>query len=290
MSDPEVQRNKTGGVVARSSRNDYATTLEPTIRELAPFPASYDVTATQPTNFSEFTYTEFLSGAYIHTQSLDINTRIMDLASKQDCAEDHVARIMEAIGDKYTLDTEIPEKYQGLDHVMFMPGHNMFDIVSMDNVKRAFSDNKRLMLKPHPLTHPDAILELARNLGADRIIPYKLSGNYFFRNAGHIYSTTANEFCVLGFMYKKAVYNMSTFLLEPWGAYYSMARVLFSCEDPYKAMNNMIGCEWSGLVFKDIGNEDHRLRCFFAKALALREHYSPLFGKMPPPMKSNGVK
>ena len=81
LDDAATSRAMLGQRATRARDTARFTALEDMIRELAPFPPSYDVSAGQDTGFAEWRYTDLLGGIYLSTQSTEINCRIMALAA-----------------------------------------------------------------------------------------------------------------------------------------------------------------------------------------------------------------
>jgi ASC-1-like (ASCH) protein len=283
MSDPKTQEMKLGYGVKRSGRNKFAEEIEHLVRDLAPFPATYDVNATQPTNFSEFAYTEFLGGMYITTQSIDINTRVTQAASEVQNSNNDLDKVILGFKDKYELNSNVPVAFQNIKAVAFMPGSNLPHLVSMENLNRALFEDSELMVKAHPMTHPDHFMAMSKSMGLNRLIPKELSGHYFLKQADRIYTTSANEFGVLGVALGKEVINLSQFESEAYGAYFPFMLCLKRKDkDPKVALNNILGCEFSGVILPHHTNIEERIKAFYDKAMELRSIYSPLY--YPPKM------
>lgn len=261
-----------GGVV-RAPRNDWAKSLEPAIRSACPLPITYDVDSTQPAGFSEFSYTEFLGGVYLNTQSVEINARLIESASNVAAVDDHIDRLRQT-GDKYELEStavsEWPKK------VGFMVGHNIFDIVSSEILARTAFENRDFYLKPHPLTNAEYAGRIAHLIGWDRIIKTELSGVDFVRNCEDAYVTTATELCALAVANGKRVHNLSSFFNESSGAYYPINRLLFKAKAPRETLNNIIDCQFSGVLFPWMTDVPGRMQAYFQKALEAREMYRPV--------------
>lgn len=278
MSDPNVQKNKINQL-KRTERNSWAESIELDIREFSPYPISYDVTCTHPTNFTEYAYTELLGGMYLHTHSIDINCRIIDLASKVPSNDDTIYdNLKQLLTDKYFLGNDVPERFKNIDEIIFMPGSNIADIASADMIGRICADEK-VMVKPHPLTNEAFARILAKTCGGwNRIIPANLSGMYFLQNAKKVYTTAASEMSISAYILEKEVINVGAYKFESAAAYYPIARVLFNSENPLKALINIIDCKWSGLLFPWQEDYIERAKAFYAKSLELREIYKPLHG------------
>jgi len=285
MSDKETFKTKIGPFAKRSERNAWATSIEPIVREKAPFPASYDVSSMQSTAFGEFTYTEFSAGGmYISTQSKEINARLIDFASKHDSGklgEEMIQKFIQALSDKYVL-KQTPEKYLGVEHVIFLPGHNLLDLADINLVQRLCQEEDDIWVKPHPLTEPNIVNQIAQKVGWNRIIPKDVSGQTIMNNCKTVYTTTASEFCITGAALGKRVYNISRFECEGAGVYQPFCRVITiaqkrqGIEEAKRILGNILACPWSGVVFEFQEDFENRIDMYFAKALELRELYRPL--------------
>jgi len=279
MSDPNVQKNKIN-TLKRSDRNSWAERIEIPIRKICPYPISYDVTCNQPTNFTEFTYTEIAGGMYLQTHSIDINTRIMQLASEEESDDDSTHdKLKSLIKDKYVLKGEIPNKFKNIKKVIFMPGSNLLPIASSDIVSRICGEDEEIMVKPHPLTNDEFSKMISSNCGGwNRIISPDLSGLYFLQNAEKIYVTTCSEMATLAIILGKEIENISAYKFESTGVYYPVSRILFSAKDPLKKLINMVNCKWSGLLFPWQTDYIERAQAFYDKSIELKKIYRPLHG------------
>jgi len=278
MSDPNVQKKKIN-TLKRSKRNSWAEKIELDIRKISPYPISYDVTCNHPVNFTEYTYTELLGGMYLQSHSIDINTRLLQLASEEhsDDMSTH-DKLKELSIDKYSLGEEIPKRFQNVEDIVFMPGNNIADIASVDIIGRVCSDEK-VMVKPHPLTAEGFLAVLARTCGGwNRLIPMDLSGVYFLQNCKRVYVTTNSEISISGFILGKEVINVSAYKYESAGVYYPISRILFNSENPIQSLVNIVNCKWSGLLFPWQEDYIERAEAFYTKTLELREIYKPLHG------------
>lgn len=281
MSSQDTHKDRLGGQITRSNRNAWAEKLEPIIRSMSPFPITYDVCSTQPTNFSEYTYTEFAGGVYVATQSVEINARIMKEAAATECDTDSVAAEWEAIiQDKYELE-DAPGDFP--ETVIFMPANNCLELISYETLSRVSHENDQVRVKPHPLIDPEANKTIASKVGWNKMIPPKSSGMQYLKNAKEIYAASCSELSILGALLGKKVHNIGVFFHEAEGAYYPMTRAMFLSEDQRDTVLRMAACEFSGLIFP-WHTEDQvkdRLEKFFAKSLELREIHSPLHVRFP---------
>jgi hypothetical protein len=288
MSDEKTfGEGKIGPYISRSKRNNWATDQEATLREKCPdfYYISYDVSANQANNFSEYTYTEFPGGGlYSCTQSREINCRLIDFASKEDSGEEGekaLEHFVNALCDKYDL-LDIEEKYQGIDHVVFMPGHNLLDLADVDLVLRLINETDDVYIKPHPLTIGEAIHGLAGKVGWNKILPKDASGVKLLENCTHVYTTTASEFSITGVALGKNVTNISRYQSEGAGVYQPFSRVLtigqkrHGIDEAKRLLGNILACKWSGLYFDWQDDVEERMDAYFKKTQELRELYRPL--------------
>lgn len=283
MSSKETQYSKIGPLAKRSVRNAWAESIEPLLRDLAPFPISYDVLNYSPyltsINFSEYTYTELLGGIWVGTQSGEINCRMLMQASLEPYPELSLDTIQQIMGDKYTLSSDLG-KWKHVKKVMFVPGHNLLGIASHEIMSRIIFENDDIYIKPHPITNEDTINLLGKKFGWNKIIDKDLSGNTLLAQCDEVYTTSASEMSITGTLLGKPVYNITNFLMEGHGAYFPISRLVFLAKQQIKqaqqALHNIFSCPWSGVILPCHANVEERIRSFYAKSLEFRELYKPL--------------
>jgi hypothetical protein len=283
MSSPETHKKRLADMVTRSERNQWAESMEPLIREMAPFPTSYDVAATQKTNFAEFTYTEFAGGVFLTSQSIDINTRLLNLALQEGGDTNPIEQNWPSmIVDKYELYKE-EEDYIYPETMIFTPANNAFDLLSWETVCRVCHENDDVRVKPHPLCDADGVKQIVDRVGWNKIIPKGHSGMDYMINSSEVYGTSCSELTVTAALLGKKVRNVGNFFHEADGAYYSITREIFLNEDQQAAVLNMAACEFSGLIFPWQSEEEIKTRIakHYEKALELRKAYSPLYVMYP---------
>lgn len=282
MSSQDTHNERLGGQITRSDRNKWAEKLEPIIRAKSPYPITYDVCSTQPTNFSEYTYTEFAGGVYLSTQSIEINARIMDEASRTDGEVEHIGDLWkEIITDKYNLDET--QAFDFPEIVVFMPANNCLELVSYEVLSRAVHEDDRVRVKPHPLIDEDANKAIASKVGWNKMIPPKASGMQYLKNSNEIYAASCSELAIIGALLDKKVHNLGVFFHEAEGAYYPMTRAMFLSSNQRDTVLRMAACDYSGLIFPWHSEQEatDRIDKFFAKSLEMRRIHSPLHVKFP---------
>lgn len=288
MSDEKTFNDtKIGPYAKRSARNNWAASQEQTLRSKCPpfYYTSYDVSANQGNNFSEFTYTEFPAGGlYASTQSREINCRIIDFASKEKsgkAGEEALSNFISNFSDKYMME-EVDDQYKGLENVIFMPGHNLIDLADIDYVLRIVNETDDVFLKPHPLTANEAIHGIAGRVGWNKIIPKYVSGAKLLENCTNVYTTTASEFSITGAALGKTVHNISKYQSEGAGVYQPFSRIMTitqrqrGIKEAQRLLGNILACKWSGLFFEFQDDVEERMDAYYSKSLELRELYRPL--------------
>lgn len=280
MVDPKVQESKIGTYANRSNRNVWAEQHESMIRELAPFPISYDVSQGQPTNFSEYTYTEFIGGIWVATQSLELNCILMQEASMVECKDftKKEKEYVEILKDKYTLNT-CSSIY---DKVCFLPGHNLLDVASVELTSRLAHEEDDVVFKPHPITNAEAIKLIANRVGWNKIVSKDISGMQILATASEVYTTSASEMSITGTLLRKNIFNVSNFFNEGSGVYHPISRILFYYCKRYgniaalQALINILECDFSGIILPTHSNIEDRVSKYYKKSIELRSKYKPL--------------
>ena len=283
FSGRKMQSNEIIGDVQQSERNNWGKTIEDKIRDASPYPISYDVDSTQNSDFSEFSYTEFLGGVYLNTQSIEINTRLIKLASKVKANDDNnLLELKNITQDKYILNEVELDESEYPKHVGFMVGHNLFDLVSKETLSRVAFENKDFCLKLHPITCEEYGRLVANVVGWNRIIDKNLSGVRLVENCDVAYVTTATELATVAVLNNKEVINLSNFFKESIGAYYPINTLYFKEKEKEKRIdiiNNILNCKWSGVLFPWMDDIDERIEAYFDKALELKELHSDMATK-----------
>lgn len=290
MSDSKVQFAKIGNFAKRSSRNKFAEECEPRIRELSPYPISYDVSQVQPCNFSEYSYTELLSGFWIYSQSLDVNCRLIQDACNYE-SETPIA-LESFIDDKYSMSGDI-SKYKHIKKIVFLPGHNMLDVASVEVIARLMHEDDNVYLKPHPITNDESLQLFATRFGWNKIIDKSVSGNRLLSNCDVVYTTSASELAMTATILGKEVINVSNFFNEGSGSYHAISRVIFlahkhkGVEEAQRLLKNLYACPWSGVISKQSDNVTERIKNYYEMSLEYRDRYKSLASpKGNPPKKS----
>lgn len=263
----------------RSTRNLWAEKYEDLVRNIAPFPISYDVDCTQGLDWSEFTYTEYVGGMLIKSQNIETNTRLFLAASEVEAKKDNLEEMRKLCVDKYDLKNF--EKAPIIKDIGFMVGHNMFDLVSSEIVSRIAFENDDFKLKLHPLTNKEYAGKIAHFIGWDKIIMANYSGVELLRNCETAYVHSATEMCSMAVALGKKIVNIGNFFNEAGGVYYGINKLLFKSEDPQKTLNNIIDCEFSGIIMPFMQEDEikYRMEKYFEKALEIRKMFKPIASK-----------
>ncbi len=285
MSDQFNERTKIGPYAKRSLRNEWACSIEELVRSLSPWPITYDVSSIQSTDFGEFTYTEFAGGGlWITTQSREVNCRLIDFASKIDSGkegQEFFEKFIHYFSDKYDLE-ELEDKYKDIKHAVFLPGHNLLDLIDISALEKLLREEDDVMVKPHPLTHNDALKMISGRCGWQKVLPKNVSGSKLLEQCDTVYSTTASEMIITGASLGKTVYDISLWSASGAGVYQPFHRIITYLqkregkEAAKKAIANILACPWSGVVFEFMPDYEERMKLYFDKALELRELYRPL--------------
>lgn len=261
----------------KNKPNNFQKKFEAYLNNVSPWPISYDVDSTQPINFTEFSYTDVFGGFYLNTQSIEINCRVMEAASKEYC-DDWLLfdTLKNSISDKYEL-RSLSDVKDNLK-ILYMVGHNMFDMVSSEIMGRlAHEEGLDFCVKLHPLTDYDHTKKIARIVGWNRIVPPNLSGYAFLDKASIVYTTTASEFTMSAVLKGKEIINVSNFYNESSGIYYPISRLLYNSDNPKQILNNILNCPWSGLISQFIQDDAKvRMEKYFEKAFELREKHGTI--------------
>lgn len=261
---------------------------------MAPDIPSYDVHSVQGADFSEWTYTEGLGCFHCSTQSMEINARLMLEASTWDgpIDVDYSDQIARKTKDKWSLQ-DVSESEQGVK-VFFPPGGNLAFMVSVDNVRRAFSNDPAWRIKPHPVTTPPDLRHFLLQYGAQRVYSHEASGMAILRAADAVGYTTTSEMGIVAMLLDKPAQDFTLFENECAGRYHPIyLAIRRSSENVGSVINRIVNCPWSGMVPLTMTSKKatERFVAYKEKTLALREMYAPLTHRPNyPAPPSNGSK
>lgn len=285
MSDQQVQFEKIGTLATRSSRNKWAETVEPIVRQASPFPISYDVTVFSKNmsnlNFSEFAYTELLGGLWVHPQCMDITCRMIQDASRVPSEPLEQEVIEQILSDKYDLNQDLG-KWSSVKKVVFMPGHNLLPIASQELIGRIMFEQDDVYIKPHPITHDEIIKRFGEQFGWNKIIDKTISGDKLLKQCEVVYATSCSEMTISGALMGKPVINVSNFTFEGYGVYLPFSRLIWKMQPELgiratqEMIHRVLRCSWSGVYFPFTNDIESKVEEYFRTALEYRERFKPL--------------
>lgn len=285
MTDPTIQQKKIGNL-KRSTRNSWAESVEVKVRNLCPFPVTYDVGQIQDSRFSEFTYTELLGGMWVCTQNRDMNCRIAAHQATPEVGmkiqDISLQNIQEMISDKYDLKDE-EHQFTGAKKVVFLAGNNMMDVASVENLTRLCHEDDEVILKPHPITNDETLGFLGSRFGWHKIADKNLSGYRMMMDADYVWTTTASEFSMSATAMGKKVYNISNFFNETLGAYYPISRLLFlahkvSVKEAQQCLVRLFSNN-TGIITPFHEDLDDAILSYYKYSLDMRNQYAQFMDK-----------
>tara|TARA_R110000744_G_scaffold306904_1_gene415116 strand:+ start:2044 stop:2931 length:888 start_codon:yes stop_codon:yes gene_type:complete len=264
--------------VTRTARNDWMSEIEATIVDRSPYPTTYDVGVVQSTNFTEFTYTEFLGGALLRSQNSEINARIMEDAAAVDTEVNRLDMLSSTLVDKYELGRFEGFKGDFPKSIYLPPGGNVMWMVDQNKVAQAMFEDDSMMIKPHPLTTPEDIGMFKGMFGATRIIDIDVSGVALLKNCEVAGVTSASELCAMAVLFGKDIKNFGAYTAESAGCYFSINRQLFAAKNQktrLRRMNNMIENKASGIIFPWMDDINERIDAFNEAAIKMKNTLRP---------------
>ena len=246
---------------------------------MAPDVPTYDVCSVQGVGFDEWCYCDAFGSLCLWTQSVEINTRLAlaAVATDDDDDTDHVARLLERLGDKWAL--EPPDVTHPPRKVWYPPGGNLGHLVATDQVLRAFDSDPAWVLKPHPITSDEDVREAVRAFGVSRVLPRQVSGYDLLRRAEVVGYTTTSEMGIVAMMHGTDAVDFTAYAQEHRGRLYSLYRAIRESGDsPRAALNRLVRCPWSGVIplYESDDGVTHRARAFKGRSIELRERFRPL--------------
>jgi hypothetical protein len=272
------------GDAKRSDRNSWAENIEEYIRELCPFPTTYDVGSIQQPRFGEFSYTEFAGGVYLNTMSVEMNCRIVNAAKEYSSKTDIAFEWKRILKDKYELE-EVPDRFKEVKRIVMVPGHNMYKVIDWEVFARAAFENDDIFFKFHPVTNPEGEDIVGKLVGWNLVIPRQVSGMQLLLQSEEIWASACSEFTATGVLFGKQVNNYGSIFEETIGAYYALTRELFLLKElkrRQELLYNVIDCDFSGFIFPWQKDWKDRIEAYYDFALYTRKKFAPLAGTYVP--------
>lgn len=264
-------------IVHNNDGLEWKREVEKLLKALSPYPICHDTNCPQPLNFSEYAYTEMAGAVYVYTLNVEINCRLIEAAYNESQQENFIFDYK----DKYKLEKVTPR--EEIKKVVFLPGHNLFHLISKEVLSRIMFEDDDVLIKLHPISDDKMTDLMGRFYGFNKILDKKFSGTDLMLMADTIYTTTSSELGVLANMYGKKVINISNFFEENLGTYYPFYRLIFKGKE--KVLPKVAGCAFSGIIQKDSPNKEQLIKNFFEKTQELRKMYKPITPPLPRPPK-----
>lgn len=262
--------------VTDNKRGEWAKEMEDLIIEKSPLPIFFDYSVQDFIDFKIFAYTHFFGGIKLATVSMEINTRIAEMASKCKKKSDLLKNL--SLKDKYKSDL-VSEGIELPKEICFLPGSNEWDKFSLEKVVEYMFYNPDIFIKYHPLTDSECKKEIENHISSDRIITTDLSADQLIRNATTVYGTTASELISKAVLLEKDIVSISNFFTKSGGTYYPINRILFNEKDKEKRLDKLsriVSCDYSGIILPNTNNIEERIDNFFKKALEIRDQLKPI--------------
>ena len=277
IGDKKTQVDKIGEDFAsmRGKHLDALSEIEELAHAKAPLAIAYDVGRAQPPFFLEFTYTEAMGLLYIAPASSEIAARVIAHAVSQPSDNRFDTASQVALRDKYNLPVTGRASHK---RVAFIPGANIFQVcVSKEAVDREMHNHPETVIKPHPMSHPALLRDLASCYGASRVLEPQSSGWEALLGTEEVLTTTSSEMGLYGALMGKRIRNITNAGFEARGAYGPFYRVLWDLSPDAAAerLRHIINSPYSGLFHPNDPNVSEKMDAFFELAMALREPFRP---------------
>lgn len=268
-----------GPDLKRASKEDGLLKLEAEFESVTPLPITYDVKPIQTPYFSEFTYFDFLKdGVLFESMNNEVNARIMEQSVNTGSNDKEILKtILDNFNDKYNLISEVSNKK--LKKIVFLPGSNLRHLVDRSKLDRILFHNPEFMLKPHPITTPEALKDLGNLYGWHRIIDPNESGYSYLKQADVVITTANSELSLVANMMNKQWIDVthSNHLREcPYG---SMNLFFQEMNSEYNRdiMARIFNAKDSGIVFSWQDDSKERMCLYIDSVMKIREFFRPRF-------------
>ena len=261
----------------KDKKNPFAVDIEEIFEAKAPLPICFDVNCGQPTFFSEFTYSDVLSGVYLKTQSSEVNARVMEQSVGLCEDESYPSESSEHLKDKYELKSasEIfcPKK------IVFLAGSNLLGVENKEALLPMLYNDPDVALKPHPNLTKDGLMILGREYGWDKLLDPQMSGYELLSECETAYSTTNSEIGIISACLKKPHADITSIFHFERLTYSAIHRLFqpMNVEHNYKTFARVVNSTSSGFIPPWATNIEERVDGFIKLAMEIRNVFRPSF-------------
>lgn len=270
-----------GPDLKRNARLNALDPIEQLIRSVIPEHVTMDAAATQPPQFTKFSYHDCLGGLQLATGSAEVNARIAALTQDDTPVEQFDYMRF----DKYALaiPDELPKQ---LDGVILMPGPNLFTTIDQNRFFEVI-DETDWPIKPHPVSNDVSIKELADAFGYHRVYQPKVSGYALYKAAERIVTTQSSEFILLAALEGKEVLDITRRQHSWMTTYHPQYRLTTGNAQLDKVIiNRALMHPSSGYLHPSMSVDEQtaRIKAFYQRALDIRETFKMLTTQKLTPM------
>lgn len=239
--------------------------------------ATYDVSTVQENGFRAYSYAEACKAVRVKTMNPLTNHELL-MDSLENGADLDDKEIEINLGDKYTsIDHEFDEEIETL---AIIPGNNLKDHVMFDYIDRlVFVDNKKICIKPHPISSPNYVRALEEKYGLESVLPVGNSLDKYFQKAKNFLIVASSEYSVYSLLKTDNV-ELITKPSKLWVSTYCDLYWFLKnipLEKRFLSFKKAILQKDSGFVFKHQDDIEERIKNYFERSWEFNQRYiSPL--------------
>lgn len=243
--------------------------LEQQLITSTPLGATFDVRPIHPPYFTEFCYTDMMSGINLTTLSAEITARVAAIAVR---GERGPAFPLGEVMDKYKDKCKPSRRYR---KVIFLAGSNATQFIDQSVMQKLMHSDDEWMIKPHPVILDQMLRELCGQWGPDRVINPHESGIDILRDCEQVATMQTSEMYILARMFDKPVIDVTRYDRAWQCTYHHICRLLDGTPKDHERLNKLLMGPLSGHIRLGYSRERNAelIRNYSNCAMQLREPF-----------------
>lgn len=220
---------------------------------------SFDCTGEESHNFKTLNYATY-AGLFImhplHTETSmsQMHEALFDNETKLNFSEFILKNYNENNANKYTYQCDQYDK--NIDALVVLPGENKIRTnICLNKLKWIIAKHgKKVVIKPHPLTLPQTIDELCKelNITNDYFAPINCDLYSLHRKASVVYTTHISETALYSILLDKAISPIDAIQARIPGSFSHINHYLFTNQNAKTMIDKMFSSYKSGVVHPEI--------------------------------------
>lgn len=220
---------------------------------------SFDCTGEESHNFKTLNYSSYAGLFIMHplhaeTSMLQMHEALFDNENKLNFSEFIIKNYNENNANKYNYQREQFNK--NIDALVVLPGENKIRTnICLNKLKWIIAKHgKKVVIKPHPLTRPQTIDELCKqlNINGDYFAPINSDLYFLHKKASVVYTTHISETALYSVLLNKAISPIDAIQARIPGSFTHINHYFFTNQNAKMMIDKMFSSYKSGVVHPEI--------------------------------------